>query len=82
MDAAEILEIIESEDYDGQRVYVYMGQSLVRIGIFVQGPDYEQLKQSNVWRFVQFNQIEEWNNTTALSCTDLILGKDIVRIGV
>lgn len=82
MEALEITKIVESNDNSGRRFYVYLEQSVLRVGIFVKGPDYEQLKQSNVWRFVQFNQIEEWNNTTALSCTDLILGKDIFRIAL
>lgn len=80
MEAAEITKIIESETNRDRTLHVYLEPALLRIGVFVKGPDYEQLKRANVWRFVPVNQIDGWRDSSALKYTELIMGKDVLDI--
>ena len=50
------------------------------IGVFVESPDYQDLKAKNFWRIVPEGKIEEWKKTKDSSLAKLFSGNDFTKI--
>jgi hypothetical protein len=79
-DIAYIIEVKQFMTQYSMKVDLTSGKFVV--GIFVQGPDYTQLKEENQWRFVKNHKIKQWEQSQNTGLTDLIDGKSIDTITV
>mgnify|MGYP003488735561 FL=1 len=52
------------------------------VGIFVNSPDYEDLKAKNFWRIVSETHIPEWKKTNDNKLAKIFSGAEFTRITV
>ncbi len=52
------------------------------VGIFVNSPDYEDLKAKNFWRIVSETHIPEWKKTNDNKLAKIFSGSEFTRITV
>jgi hypothetical protein len=49
-------------------------------GLFIQSPDYEDLKSKNFWRIVHIHKYELWKESKDLSLSRLFNGASFTRL--
>ena len=52
------------------------------IGIFVESPDYDELKSKNFWRIVSETHIPEWKKTNDNKLSKIFSGSEFTRLTV
>lgn len=52
------------------------------IGVFINSPDYEDLKVKNFWRIVTENQIPEWRKTNDIKLARIFSGSEFTKLSV
>ena len=52
------------------------------VGIFVESPDYDELKSKNFWRIVSETHIPEWKNTRDNKLSKIFSGSEFTRLTV
>ena len=50
------------------------------VGIFVQTPDFDELKAKNFWRVVPEPKIEEWEKTKDMNLARIFNGMEFTRL--
>ena len=52
------------------------------VGIFVESPDYDELKSKNFWRIVSETHIPEWKKTNDNKLSKIFSGSEFTRLTV
>ena len=52
------------------------------VGIFVESPDYDELKSKNFWRIVSETHIPEWKTTKDNKLSKIFSGSEFTRLTV
>ena len=82
MKTEDIIRVIESETNRDKCFQFDLSNQIPIVGIIAKGADYQQLKKSNIWRFVNVQDIPAWHKTNELRNTELIHGKLVDKITV
>jgi hypothetical protein len=51
-------------------------------GIFIQAPDYLELKKKNFWRFVASSRIEEYRRSNDINLSRIFNGDEFAKLAV
>ena len=51
-------------------------------GIFIQAPDFQELKKKNFWRIVSLTNAKEYQRTKKLNLSRIFNGQEFVKIAV
>lgn len=77
-----IAKFIEGEHLAKNPVKIEFKKRNTIIGIFVQSPDYEDLKSKNFWRIVSESYISEWKQTHDNKLAKIFSGAEFNRISL
>jgi hypothetical protein len=76
----KIQEYIESKQRKNVPVNIHFKDRNTVTGLFVQTPDYDELKSKNLWRIVNNMHLNEWNNTKSIELTRIFNGMSFTRL--
>jgi hypothetical protein len=76
----KIEEYIESKQRKNIPVNIHFKDRNTVTGLFVQTPDYDELKSKNLWRIVNNMHLNEWNNTKSIELTRIFNGMSFTRL--
>lgn len=76
----KIEEYIESKQRKNNPVNIHFKDRNTVTGLFVQTPDYDELKSKNLWRIVNNMHLKEWNDTKSIELTRIFNGISFTRL--
>jgi len=81
MTADKIEYILDGNRFDSNRLSrVFFRKRNTLEGIFIQAPDYAELKKKNFWRFVAAARMEEYRQSNDINLSRIFNGDEFTRI--
>jgi hypothetical protein len=78
---AEMIEtFIEQKIRKGARVNIHFKDRSTVTGLFIQTPDYDELKSKNFWRIVSQQRAAEWKATKDVNLARVFNGASFTRL--
>jgi hypothetical protein len=80
MTTDKIEEYIEHKKRKDSPVNIHFKDRNMVKGLFVQTPDYHDLKAKNLWRVVSDTHLKEWDQTKKIDLTRIFNGLSFTRL--
>jgi predicted small secreted protein len=75
-----IEKYVEIKENIDKPINIFFKQRNSIKGLFIQLPDYNELKAKNFWRIVYESKIAEWKQTKDINLARLFSGSDFSRL--
>lgn len=80
MTVEDIKDFVESKIQKEAAVYIHFKQRNSIKGLFIRSGDYDELKSKNLWRIVQYGNVEEWTRTKNMDLQRIYNGVSFTRL--
>jgi uncharacterized membrane protein YheB (UPF0754 family) len=80
MTSEMIEKFIESKTRKGAAVNIHFKDRNTVTGLFIDSPDYQELKSKNFWRIVNDNVADEWKKTRDMNLARIYNGVSFTRL--
>lgn len=80
MTTDKIEEYIGNKKRKDSPVNIHFKDRNMVTGLFVQTPDYHDLKAKNLWRIVNNSHLKEWDKTKSIELTRIFNGLSFTRL--
>lgn len=78
----QIAKFVETEQLNNGSIKVEFKKRNSITGLFVQHPDYEELKSKNFWRLVTETNLENYHKSKDINSAKMFNGSEFTRLSV
>ena len=75
-----IEKFVEGKGRKDTAINIHFKERSTVTGLFIQSPDYSELKLKNFWRIVSHTKIEEWRKTKNMDLARIYNGLSFTRL--